>query len=126
MSRAALSLKYFALYLMLLGTFLVLGPNLLLGMFALPSTPEVWIRVVGVLAFNIGIYYWFAARSERRELFLASVYTRALVLVSFAAFALLQMAEPVVVLFGAVDFCGALWTLYALRTEDAAWANTDI
>ncbi|QRY77259.1 hypothetical protein JVX91_16755 [Pseudomonas sp. PDNC002] len=119
MSRAALTLKYFAIYLMLLGIALVLVPNLLLSLFGMAPTPDVWVRVVGVLAFNIGVYYWYAARSESRELFLASVYTRAIVLASFAAFAALQLSEPVLVLFGAVDFCGGLWTLRALRRENA-------
>ncbi|MBB4864886.1 membrane-bound ClpP family serine protease [Pseudomonas nitritireducens] len=120
MSRAALTLKYFAIYLMLLGIALVLLPNLLLTLFGMAPTAEVWVRVVGVLAFNIGLYYWFAARAECRELFVASVYTRAIVLASFAAFAALKLSEPVLVLFGAVDFCGGLWTLHALRKDRAS------
>ncbi|MCU1759820.1 hypothetical protein NTD84_08815 [Pseudomonas sp. 14P_8.1_Bac3] len=117
MSRAARSLKFFAIYLMLLGVGLMLVPNLILTLFKMAPTPEVWIRVVGVLALNIGIYYWYAALSECRPLFWASVYTRALVLMSFAVFAALQLSEPVLVVFGAVDFCGGLWTLWALRSE---------
>jgi hypothetical protein len=119
MSKPALTLKWFGIYLLLLGAGLALLPNLLLSLFLIPPTDEVWIRVVGVLVFNIGVYYLFAARSESRELLLASVYTRALVLLSFALFALLGLAEPVVVLFGAVDCLGGLWTLYALRREAA-------
>lgn len=122
MSRPALTLNWFGCYLMLLGLALMLVPNLLLGLFHIANTSEVWIRIVGVLAFNIGVYYLAAARSESRPLFLASVYTRALVLATFATFALLQLCEPIVVLFGAADFCGALWTLYALRTENRARA----
>lgn len=124
MSRAARSLKYFAIYLMLLGLALVLVPNLILTLFKMTPTPEVWIRVVGVLAFNIGVYYWYAARSECRPLFWASVYTRAVVLASFAVFVILGMSEPVLVLFGAVDFCGGLWTLWALRPTSNAPART--
>lgn len=117
MSKPALTLKWFGVYLMALGLALVLVPNLLLGLFRMAPSPDVWIRVVGVLAFNIGVYYWFAALSESRPLFLASVYTRALVLASFAAFAALRLGEPLLVLFGSVDFLGGLWTLHALRSE---------
>lgn len=119
MSRAARSLKYFAVYLLLLGLSLVLVPNLIITPFGMATTSEVWIRVVGVLAFNIGIYYWFAARSECREVFWASVYTRALVLVSFTAFVAMQWSEPVLMLFGLVDFCGGVWTWRALRSSAA-------
>ncbi|MNZ89869.1 hypothetical protein D3C78_1088070 [compost metagenome] len=117
MSKPALTLKWFGVYLMLLGLALAAIPNLLLSLFFMEPAREVWIRVVGVLAFNIGVYYWFAALSESRPLFLASVYTRALVLASFALFAALGLAAPVMVLFGAVDFLGGLWTLHALRQE---------
>jgi hypothetical protein len=83
----------------------------------MPQTTEVWIRVVGILVFNIGIYYWYAAKCEATAFFRASVYTRTLVLVSFAGFAALGLASPVLILFGAVDFAGGVWTYLALSAE---------
>jgi len=118
MSRAALSLKLFACYLFVLGLTLVLQPGLVLGLFGLETT-EVWIRVVGVLAFNIGAYYWAAAACEARTVFVASVATRALVFAAFASFAALGLAKPVLVLFGAADLAGGLWTAAALRASPA-------
>lgn len=118
MSRAALSLKLFACYLFVLGLALVLQPGLVLGLFGLETT-EVWIRVVGVLAFNIGAYYWAAAACEARTVFVASVATRALVFAAFASFAALGLAKPVLVLFGAADLAGGLWTAAALRASPA-------
>jgi hypothetical protein len=119
MSKAAFSVKAFGIYLLALGVGLAFIPNLLLSVFGMPRTEEVWIRVVGVLVFNIGVYYWFAARAEATEVFQASVYTRVLVLASFAAFAVLGIASPVLVLFGAADFAGAIWTSVALRQSKA-------
>jgi hypothetical protein len=118
MSRAALSLKLFACYLFVLGIALVAQPGLLLGLFGLATT-EVWIRVVGVLAFNIGAYYWAAAACEARTVFVASVGTRVLVFAAFASFAALGLAKPVLVLFGAADLAGGLWTAAALRAAPA-------
>jgi hypothetical protein len=120
MSKAAMSLRIFGVYLMLLGVGLVVAPNPLLSLFGLAPTGEVWIHVVGLLVFNIGIYYWFAAPSEWRPLFAASIVARVLVLAAFSAFALLGMAKPVLILFGAVDAAGALWTWLALRPAPAA------
>lgn len=54
MSKPALTLKWFGIYLLMLGAGLALLPNLLLSLFLIPPTDEVWIRVVGVLVFNIG------------------------------------------------------------------------
>ncbi|MFO1341358.1 MAG: hypothetical protein U1F53_24595, partial [Burkholderiaceae bacterium] len=120
MSKAAFSIKAFGVYLLVLGVCLVLVPNLLLGLFAMPRTDEVWIRVVGVLVFNIGLYYWFAAQGEATSVFRASIATRVLVLVAFAAFAALGFAPPMLVLFGLADFAGALWTWQALKRDAAA------
>ena len=119
MSKSAFSVKAFGLYVIVLGVALALAPNLLLGLFGMPPTTEVWIRVVGVLAFNIGVYYVYAAKCEARAFFQASVYTRVLVLVSFATFAGLGLASPILVVFGLADFAGAVWTQLALRAERA-------
>lgn len=117
MSRAAVTVKVFAVYLFVIGAALILAPNLLLRASFLPTTSEVWIRVVGVLAFNIGVYYWFAAKSEATAVLTASVYARMFVFVAFIAFALLRFSPPAIVLFGAVDLAGALWTWNALRAR---------
>jgi hypothetical protein len=117
MSKSAFTIKAFGGYVAVLGVILVLAPNLLLAIVNYPATHEVWIRVVGVLAFNMGVAYWCAAKCEARVFFLASVFTRSFVLVAFIAFVLTGLARPVLILFGAVDFASAMWTLSALRTE---------
>ena len=119
MSKSAFSVKAFGIYLLVLGFGLAFAPNLLLSAFGMPVTSEVWIRVVGVLVFNIGIYYIYAARCEAKAFFQASVYTRVLVLVSFTAFAALALVSPMLILFGAVDCAGGVWTQLALRAEKA-------
>ena len=115
MSRAAFSLRVFACYLFVLGAGLVAVPQLLLGVFGLVAT-EVWIRVVGVLVFNIGVYYWAAAAGEARSVFVASVATRVLVFAAFGTFALLGLVQPVLVIFGLADLAGGVWTALALRS----------
>ena len=117
MSKAAFTLKAFAVYLFAVGPLLLLAPNLLLNALRHPETREVWIRVLGVVVFNLGIYYWFAAKSEARAFFAASVFTRMFVLIAFIALVLLGHAKPVLIPFGLIDFAGALWTLYALKSD---------
>jgi hypothetical protein len=117
MSMAAFTVKAFGVYVALLGLTLLVAPNVLLGLFGIPATSEVWIRVVGVLAFNVGVYYRYAAKSEATPFFQATVYARAAVPLVFLVFVVLGMASPVLVLFGVVDLAGGLWTLAALRAE---------
>ncbi len=120
-SKAASTVRAFGVYALLLGVALVIAPNLLLGLFGIAPTAEVWIRVVGLVVFNVGMYYWFAAKSEALPFFVASVYLRAAVPVVFLAFVALGWAPPMLVLFGLVELAGGVWTFAALRgTRHAA------
>ncbi len=117
MSKSAFTIKAFGYYLIVLGAVLIIAPNLLLAIFNMPITKEVWIRVVGVLVVNIGVYYLYAAKCEAKAFFQASVYTRTFVLVSFAVFAAVGLASPMLVIFGATDFAGGIWTHLTLKAE---------
>jgi hypothetical protein len=117
MSRAAFSAKVFAVYLFVFSPVLVFAPNVLLTMFGIAPTSEVWIRVVGVIGFNLGVYAWVAARHEDKSFLETSVYTRGSVFCAFVVFALMGFASPIIVLFGTIDLCGGLWTWYALRAD---------
>ncbi|AVR97299.1 hypothetical protein [Pseudoduganella armeniaca] len=121
MSRAAFSARVFSLYVMAVGAALVLVPNLLLGLFGIAPTGEIWIRVAGLIAFNLGIYVWVAA--HHRPFLQASVYTRSLVFVVLTGFAVTGMGEPMLALFGVLDLAGAIWTLLALRADAQAAAT---
>ena len=117
MSKSAFSAQVFALYLFVVGAMLVVAPNVLLALFGLPPTTDVWIHVLGVTAFMLGVYAWVAARHEDQHFLEASVYTRGVVFVAFTAFAVLGMASPVIILFGLVDLAGGVWTYFALRAD---------
>lgn len=117
MRRSATTVFVFSIYLFLLGMILVVAPNILLGVFRIAETREVWIRVVGVLALVLAFFYSNAARRDLRELFGWSVVARTAVLLFFTAFVVAGIAPPILILFGLIDFVAALWTAYALRAE---------
>lgn len=115
MTRAAVSVLVFAVYLVALGTSLVVAPNTLLPVFGLPAVTDAWIRVAGMLLILLAYYYAQAAR-HGVELFLRwTVHARCTVLVFFLAFVAAGLAPPVLLLFAVVDFAAAMWTWRALR-----------
>lgn len=116
MSRAALSVKVFAAYLFLVGLVFIAAPNLLLSLFGI-ATAEGWVRVTGLLAFNIGAYAWVAARHELRVFFAASVWMRVEVWIVLSSMAALGLIPPIVALFGVIDLAGGLWTFFSLRSD---------
>ena len=115
MNSAATSVRVFGIYLLVLGPLLILLPSVVLGPFGIPVPSDVWIRVVGVLAAALGVYYLQAARAGFVPFYRATVPVRAVVFVTFLAFVLLGLAPSALALFGAVDLAGAVWTALALR-----------
>jgi hypothetical protein len=114
-SAAATSIRVFGAYVVVLGAALVVAPNAVLAPFQIPPTPEVWLRVVGVLTAAIGFYYIVAARFELVPFYRATIFARVFVFACFGTFVLLGFAKPALALFGAIDLAGAIWTATALR-----------
>lgn len=115
MSKAGRTIQVWSFYLFGLGLILLFAPNFLLGLFGFPTTDDVWIRIVGVLALVLAYYYYNAAKSEMTELFRWSIHGRMPIIVIFIIFVLLKLAPPQLILFGVVDLIAALWTFSALR-----------
>lgn len=120
MSRTALTIKASCCYIIALGLALVVAPNLVLAALRMPASSDVWIRVLGVVVINIGVFFWVAARTEAVALFHASVIVRPLALLWFGAFVLLGFAGPMLLLFGVIEVAGALWTWSALHSDRKA------
>ena len=119
MSRSATSVFVFSIYLYILGFVLVVSPGTLLRIFSFPEADGLWIRVVGMLVIILGFYYSHAARAELRPFFVWTVIGRTSVLLFFIAFVIAGLAPPALILFGAIDFAAAMWTLIAMRSDVA-------
>lgn len=118
MSRPALSLFVFGVYLVLLGLTIVFVPGVVLALFGYPPSVEIWPRVLGMVTFFLGAYHITGARSESRVYMRTSVWLRFLVPVFIGCFVLFAGAKPSLLLVALVDVSMALWTLIALRSED--------
>jgi hypothetical protein len=117
MRNSGRTLFVFGIYLILLGISMIAIPNTILGVFGLPATSEVWIRVAGVLVLVIAFYDVMAGRDNLTSFLRWSVMARSFVIIFFGAFVLLGFAKPILILFGAIDLAGGIWTYMALRAE---------
>ena len=117
MSRSALSLFVFSIYLYIMGFVLVVTPDTLVRIFKFPDADGLWIRVVGMLVIILGFYYSHVARAEIRPFFVWTVIARSSVLLFFLAFVIAGLAPPALILFGVIDFAAAMWTLFAIRSD---------
>ena len=117
MSKSAKSMLVYGIYYLASGVTLLIIPNIFLGVFGLPPTNEVWIRVIGMLLFLLSFYYILGARNELRVFFRWTVYTRGAAFIFFIIFVLLGFVKPIIILLGVIDLFGAIWTALALRSS---------
>ena len=117
MSKARVSIIVYAVYLATAGLVLALVPNVLLPLAGLPPSNEVWVRLVGSLAFVLGAKGIQNSRFEMAPTFQFDVYTRALVGTFIVVLVLLRIAPPILLLLASLDYGGALWTELALRAD---------
>ena len=109
MSPSAKSVCYFGFYLYV-GLTLIFIPNAFLEILQFPSTNEVWILIIGILAFNLGHYYHRTVVASDQDFFKLTIPTRILVFISFLVFVLLKYISPILIGIGSIDLLGAIWT----------------
>jgi hypothetical protein len=120
MINSARSITVFGIYLAVSGLAFILIPNIVLPLLGFPATTEVWIRVVGLLAVILSMYFLYSVRHADRHFYRATIYARLMFFAGVLAFALLGWAGPLLIVFGLVDLAGAAWTWWSLRTEGRA------
>lgn len=102
----------------LTGAGLLLMPNMVLQMFGLEPTGEVWIRVIGLLVLVFGSYYYAMAKNEVLSYYRVSVWGRYAVAAGLGALVLLKLGEMPLLVFAGADAALASWTFLALQKTD--------
>lgn len=115
MSGAARSLYAWSIYVALVGVGFLLMPNVVLSVFQIDETEEVWIRILGLIVLGLPILYVAAARAESPGMFLASVWFRWFIAAGLIVLALVEGPWQLA-LFASIDFLGGLWTFLAARS----------
>lgn len=118
MTATAKSIFYYSFYMMGMGLALFFIPNLILGLFGFAPTTEIWVRLLGLLAFCTGILYFHCARTDQMGFFRVSVPERAIFFLGTVALVLFLDITPLLALIGSVDLLGATWTWLTLRQKN--------
>jgi hypothetical protein len=117
MTPSAKSVFVFGAYLSLVGATLLLIPNVFLTLIGVENTNEVWIRLSGLLLLALSVYYIAASKFNIVIIFKVSACIRCSIILFFSAFVFLQMMEPIMLLFAAIDFAGGIWTYLSMKKE---------
>lgn len=119
MSRAALSLFIFGIYVLFLGITFLFFPEIIFTIVTVPTDPDIASRVLGVALLILTYYYLRASLDEEgmTKFFMWTVHTRALVIVILIFFVILDLVSALIIVFGAIDLAAAIWTFWALRKD---------
>jgi hypothetical protein len=117
MTSASKSVYYFGFYLLITGITLTVAPNMLLSIFQIATTNEIWIRVLGAVVFGVGMFYVFMAPANHLLFLTLTVYARISILIWFSIFVVIGWAPAQLLIFGLLDGAGATWTYLNLRKQ---------
>ena len=114
MRNARFSVLVWGVYVLVLGVFLVLAPEVITGLVGVDDPQDVWLQVAGAPVIVLGIYYIGAARNDSQWLYSYSVLARYVAALALAYLAITEGPWQVWIFAGA-DALGATWTYLALR-----------
>jgi hypothetical protein len=99
------------------GLILIFIPNVLLSLFGITPTNEVWIRIMGLLVLILTIYYYHIAYYGNDRIVWATVLGRLVFCGGLVLFVLLGVAEVPLIGFALVETALTLWTWRELKTR---------
>lgn len=118
MKRARTTLKIFGLYMIfVVGMGFMAIPMLVLDLFRLHAGDDVWIRLVGLLASIVGVYYILVVRAQLDRFIPWTVFMRLYAAAFMTLLVALGKIGPALLLFAAIDAGAATWTWLALRAD---------
>jgi len=119
MSRAALTILIFGIYLIFMGITFLFFPEIMFTILDYPTDPDIVSRVLGMVFLVLAYYYIRASFDEEgmKKFFMWTVHTRALVIIFLIIFVVLDLVSALIIVFGAIDLAAAIWTFWALRKD---------
>lgn len=111
---AAKTVFLFGVYLFIEGLILMLFPDLLLNLFAIPGD-NFWVRAVGWSLIALSFYYVNSARTNNTEFFWWTVIVRSTQFIVFLYFVFADFVNSVILLFSGFEFAMGIATFFALK-----------
>lgn len=115
MSRAAISVFVWGIYMLAMGTTYLFVPHVAMPLFGFPASDEVWIRMVAMFSVILGYFYIQTARHEMRPFFTWKIHGHLFGVVCMVLFVILKLGPPNLLLLAGADLIAAVWTAWALR-----------
>ncbi len=119
MNSVTTSLKVFGIYMLLIpGIGLMISPEFLLDFFGFDHGEHLWMaRIIGIFGFIIGLFDISIAKYKLSQLYKLTVIVRYFGTTFLILLWITDQVEAMILLFAAIDFTGATWTLLTLKKD---------
>ncbi len=119
MTRAAKSVFFFSFYMIIIGLFMIFFPIVTLRILNIGESASILVRFIGMVVIFMGYFYLRAGMNEGkfRPFYMLTLHTRFSAIVILILFVIFLKANPVIVVFGLIDFSGAIWTIVSMRGD---------
>ncbi len=97
------------------GLILIFIPNVLLSIFGIAETHEVWIRILGLLVFILSFYYYHLAKYGNPKTVMATVMGRLVFCAGLVIYVVVGIAPIALIGFAVAETALALWTWWELK-----------
>lgn len=116
LKKPYLSMYAQMLYVLLVGLLLMTVPNWVLGIVGLPPIQDPWLRVLGLLVFILGNYYFYIARYGNEKIVWATILGRWMYCGGMGIFAVVGIIKPLTLLFVLAELTLSVWSLIEIKT----------
>jgi phage shock protein PspC (stress-responsive transcriptional regulator) len=118
MSKPARTIFYFGFYMILEVILLLWSPAFLMKLARIDASDAVWLRLIGGIVAGLAIYYFRISLKQIKSLYVVPVFERSAVFLTTLLLYLFNDAALAVLAVGIVDFLGAMWTLWAIKSSE--------
>lgn len=119
MNSPRISILFWAILEMALGLGLFLVPAQITDLIGIVEPSEVWIRVLGIAVFGLGIFYLSSTFADSHWFYRASILERAVGAVTLAVLAIADGPWQLWI-FAVATLLGGSWTAIAVRNSRRA------
>jgi hypothetical protein len=117
MSKTAVSITVYGIYLGSAGVGFMFIPDVLLQVLSLPPTNEVWIRLFGVLAVVLAAKAYYPVRMNVVALMQFDVYTRTFAGIFITVLVVMGLAPRIMLILAIIDILASVWTQVAIFAD---------
>jgi len=120
MSKTAISVYVWGLYIVSAGTLLALIPGKFLPLLGVPAPADFWPRLLGIIFIILGGFHLLAARNNLGSFFRGTIPARIFGCLGLSTLFLTGLGPKALLFLGMIDLLGAISTVVAMRKDRAS------